>query len=152
MVVVSTPKPGGCSRASSPASTPRNVVGSYSLGCIPVKWDNNPTIRCRMRDDQNLCLAFNYEKQCGESTYVDATIDNLKLNAAVLEPLAHMMQENDQKLPSIENLITAVGDFFQLAKMTRTSDHCYQEAWSLRRMIGKLKKFTYRSHAPQDLC
>ena len=136
--------------SSSLGGSPKSVVGTYSLASIPVAWDNSPSIRERIRDHQNLCLAFNHEKSKGESTYVDATTDSLKLNAAVLEPLAELMCQNDQLLPSIDNLISGVDEFFQLAKLSRSSDQCYQEAWALRRMIGKLKKFTYRSHPPQD--
>ena len=143
---------GGASRASSPGSTRsnKNVVGSYSLDGIPVEWDNHPAIRERIREQNNLCLAFNYDKGCGASEYVNATIDNVKINAPVLEPLAKMMAANSLRLPSIEQLIKAISDFFILAKLSRSDDHCYQEAWSIRRLIGRLKKFTYRSCPPQD--
>lgn len=138
------------SRGSSPGSTGRSVVGSYSLANVPVEWDNQPSIRERIRENNNLCLTYDYEKGEGVSGYVDATIDNLRLNCAVLEPLALLMRDHELQLPSIEALICAVQEFFQLAKLSRSADHCYQEAWSLRRMIGKLKRFTYRTTPPQD--
>lgn len=142
---------GGSSRASSPGSTPRNaMVGSFSLASVPIDWDNNPAIRERIRCNHNLCLAFNHEKQCEESNYVDSTVANVKLNSMVLEPIVMIMKDNDLQLPSIDSLIKSVNDFFELAKLSRSSDHCYQEAWSIRRLIGKLKRFTYRNQPPQD--
>lgn len=143
---------GGASRASSPGSTrsTRNVVGSYSLDGIPVEWDNHPAIRERIREQCNLCLAYDPETTCGNSGYVNATIENVKVNAPVLEPLAARMAANSLRLPSIEQLIKAISDFFILAKLSRSDEHCYQEAWAIRRLIGRLKKFTYRSCPPQD--
>lgn len=140
------------SRASSPApsSSPRNVVGSYELDGIPVQWDNHPDIRGRIRDNNSLVLAFNYEKGMGTSEYVNATAENVKLNTPVLLPLATLMASNELRIPSIEQLTKAVSEFFILTKLSRSDDHCYQEAWAIRRLIGRLKKFTYRISAPQD--
>ena len=141
----------GSSRASSPGATTRNsMVGSFSLASVPTDWDNNPAIRERIRDNHNLCLAFNHEKQCGESNFVDSTVANVKLNYMVLEPIVMIMKDNDLQLPSIDGLIKSVSDFFERAKLSRSPDHCYQEAWSIRRLIGKLKRFTYRNQPPQD--
>jgi hypothetical protein len=126
------------------------VVGSYSLDQVPVQWDNHPTIRERIRESHNLVLAHDFETGKAVSKYVDATIENLKLNAPVLMPVATLMRENLLQIPAIEKLTCAVGGFFQLAKLSRSDDHAYQEAWALRRLVGKLKRFTYRSTPPQD--
>ena len=115
-----------------------------------MEWDNKPAIRERIRENQSLVLAMNHESGKGESIYVNATLENLRLNSVVLEPLAVRMKETNLQLPSIDNLIQSVDEFFQLAKLPRGGDHCYQEAWSLRRLIGKLKRFTYRTSPPQD--
>ena len=82
---------------------------------------------------------------------VEATVENLKLNTPVLLPIMEIMAINDLRLPSIEALIGAIEDFYQLCKKTvRQPDYVYQEAWSIRRMIGRAKKFIYRPHPPQD--
>lgn len=141
---------GAASQGSSPKGSPRSVVGDYGLENVPVEWDNHPAIRERIRDEKNLCLSYDFEKREAVSKYVEPTIENLKINEAVLMPLAKIMSHHDLQLPAIEKLIHAVAEFFQLAKLSRTSDQCYQEAWALRRMIGKLKRFAYRSTAPQD--
>ena len=109
---------------NSPGSSrsPKSRVGDFSLEGIPLQWDNDPTVRERMRENQNLCLAYNESTGQTTSTFVDATISNLKLNASVLKPLVVLMKENDRQLPSIHALITAVENYFVLAKLSRTSD------------------------------
>ena len=134
----------------SPSGSPK-VVGTYSLQGVPVQWDNHPEIRERIRNNNSLVLSYNYEKGCGVSEYVNATMENVKLNSPVLMPLATLMAEHNLQLPAIDQLMTAVSEFFQLAKLSRTNDHFYQEAWAIRRLIGRMKKFTYRPAAPQDL-
>ena len=126
------------------------VVGSYSLDHVPVQWDNHPTIRDRIRQNLNLVVAYDFETGNPSSNYVDATCENVKLNAPALMPLATLMKENNLRIPAIEKLTVAVSEFFQLAKLSRSDDHAYQEAWALRRLVGKLKRFTYRSAPPQD--
>ena len=137
----------------SPSSqdSPKSVVGSYGLDTVPVQWDDSPVIRDRIRDNQNLLLKFNpttckYETGC----FIEANNDNVKLNASVLKPLLQVMEGHDLQLPSIENLIAAIDAFYQLSKVSRCSDLIYQEAWALRRMIGRMKKFIYRASPPQD--
>ena len=65
-------------------------------------------------------------------------------------PLSWSWKTTTYSSNSIDSLIKSVNDFFELAKLSRSSDHCYQEAWSIRRLIGKLKRFTYRNQPPQD--
>lgn len=150
-VIPSGAKSGSGSRASSPGTSPKSLVGSFSLEGIPTIWDDQAAIRERIRDSMNLCLAYDYRTGKATSDYVDATVENLKLNAPILMPLLAVMKGHDLQLPAIEKLISAVQEFFLLAKVSRSSDHCYQEAWALRRMIQKLKRFTYRTAPPQDL-
>lgn len=132
----------------SQGSSSKSVVGSFDLKDVPIQWDNDPAIRERMRNGDNLCLAWDGDTGKYVSKYVDPTIENLKVNSAVLKPLVILMGENELRLPSIANLIDAVDELFKLAKLVRTSEHRYQEAWAIRRMIGKLKRFTYRSTPP----
>ena len=134
----------------SQGSSPGSVVGCFDLKDIPVEWDNQPAIRERMRNGDNLCVAFDPSSGKYLSIYVDATIENLKANSPVLKPLLQRMAKNELRLPSITNLIEAVSELFTIAKLNRSSEHHYQESWAIRRMIVKLKKFTYRSTPPQD--
>ena len=131
-------------------SSPRNVVGDFDLKDVPTKWDNDPAIRERMRNGDNLCLSWDEGTGTYMSKYVDPTIDNLKINGPVLKPIVTIMGRTGLQIPSITALIDAVDAVFKLAKLNRTSDHHYQEAWAIRRQIAKLKRFTYRSSPPQD--
>ena len=138
------------SRASSPGNSPRgSVVGTYDLDGMAISWDNNPSVRERIRQGKNLCLALDVKGE-PTSSYVDPTMDNLKLNSCVLTPVLSLMKGHGLQLPSIEKLISAVDDFFSLAKLSRTKEDCYQEAWAIRRMIVRSKKLCYRHCPPQD--
>lgn len=141
---------GSCSRASSPGASPKSVVENYELEGIPIAWDNESVIRERIRENMNLCLSFNHETGKPDCGHVDASFDNLRLNAPVLKPLVALMKVHDLQLPSIDKLIAAVDEFFQVAKLSRSTPMCYQEAWAIRRMIVKLKKYIYRNQPPQD--
>ena len=142
---------GDSAQGDSQGSSPKSVVGSFDLKDVPIQWDNDPAIRERIRNGDNLCLAWDGDAGKYLSKYVDPTMENLKVNAPVLKPLVILMAENQNMLPSISNLIDAVDELFKLAKLIRSSEHHYQEAWAIRRMIGKLKRFTYRSTPPQDV-
>jgi len=138
-------------RGSSPASSsPKNVVGSFDMGSTPEQWDNAIKIRDRIRCNQNLLMRCNHETGEEEMGYVEATTDNCRLNDAVLLPVLQLMSENGLQLPPIQGLIAGIETFYQLSKVVRSPDQVYQEAWAIRRLIGKTKKFTYRSFAPQD--
>lgn len=137
------------SRASSPGSSPKSLVGALDLSGLPTAWDNEPAIRERVRDNNNLCLTYDHDCKVGNG-YVDATIENVKLNQAVLLPICKIMKENNLQLPILDHLIEAIDKFFQVAKLPRNPEHCYQEAWSIRRLLNKLKRSTYRVAPPQD--
>jgi len=124
-------------------------VGALDLSGLPTAWDNEPAIRERVRDNNNLCLTYDHDCKVGNG-YVDATIENVKLNQAVLLPICKIMKENNLQLPILDHLIEAIDKFFQVAKLPRNPEHCYQEAWSIRRLLNKLKRSTYRVAPPQD--
>ena len=63
----------GGSRASSPGAgstkSPKARVGTYELEGIPLAWDNEPTIRERVREKKNLCLSHDFETGRSESDF-----------------------------------------------------------------------------------
>ena len=131
----------------------RGLVGNYSLDNMAVSWDDSPAIRDRIRENHNLMMRYDdtLRKPVGDG-YIDATIDNIKLNAMVLTPLLVVMKDNNLQLPSIEALNKSIEAFYQLSKVARSADLVYQESWALRRLIGRVKKFIYRPFPPQDCC
>lgn len=113
-------------------------------------WDNIPAVRERIRENNNLCLAIDPECGTPKSIYVDATTENVRLNSFILMPILTIMKDHQKQLPGINCLISAIEKFYILAKLPRTKDQAYQEGWAIRRLIGKVKKITYRATPPQD--
>ena len=140
------------SRAPSPStsSCSKSIVGTYALDGVAIDWDNEHVIRERIRNNQNLLRAIDPVTKSVSDCYVDGTKENVIINLEVLLPLASLMGSNGLSLPSIENLIFTCEQFFKVAKVSRNADHAYQQAWGLRRLLGKLKSFCYREAAPQD--
>lgn len=140
------------SRTSSPSASqsPRNVVGRYSLDTLPASWDNDPTVRDRMRSELPLVVRVD-EKGDPVEGYVEATKDSIKMNSSALLPLCQIMRENHLMLPSIDQLILALDKFYQMVKLSRSLEFCYHQAWAFRRLLVKLKHVLYRDFPPQDL-
>lgn len=148
------PKQGGASsRDSSPNEipSPKAVVGSFALDCVPGLWDDSPAIRDRIRGGAGLLMRCNpTTRKPEQADFVEASIENLKLNAPVLKPMLQVMQKHHLQLPSIEALNASIETFYMLCKTTKSGDQIYQDCWGIRRMIGKAKKFIYRAFPPQD--
>ena len=139
------------SRASSPEGSINTlIVGDYELDNLPVTWDDMAAVRERIRENSNLCLAIDPECGTPKSIYVDAMTENVRLNSCILMPILKIMKNHEWQLPGINCLINAIEKFYLLAKLPRTKDQAYQEAWAIRRLIGKVKKLTYRATPPQD--
>ena len=137
------------SRASSPTSSPKGLVGNYSLDGVATTWDDTPGIRGRIRDSQHLLMHMCPEKG-PVCQYVEGSKENVVLNSEVLRPVVLRMRDHNLLLPSIDNLIMACQEFFKLTKSSKSLEHCYQEAWAMRRLIGKLKSFVYKENPPQE--
>lgn len=137
-------------RDDSQELSPRQtLVGRYELTGLSSSWDNDPLIRERIRENRNLCLNLGQDGEPA-SEHVDASTDTIKLNNIVLLPLCSLMRENELMLPCIDNLIQSVDEFFQITKRHKSMEHSYHEAWAIRRLLVKLKRFLYRDHPPQD--
>lgn len=142
---------------SSSEFSPRNaLVGHYSLDDLPVLWDNNPIIRDRLRHQDPdsktvLPLVVGLDAAGAEAAvYVEATLEVLKANEYVMMPVFHHMSKNMLMLPHIDRMIQAVDSFYKISKQPRGGDHCYQQAWAIRRLIGYTKHQCYREFPPQD--
>ena len=138
------------SRAGSPQSSPRAVIGTYRLEAIPGAWDNDAEVRERIRLRHNLLRAIDPISKQPSDNFVDGTRENVSLNCCALLPLATVMAQHDLAMPSIENLIWACDQFYTISKVSSDGEHCYQQAWGLRRLLVKLQSFCYREKAPED--
>lgn len=138
------PSPG-----SSASPSPRSRVGNYSLVDLPLHWDNNIVVRDRMRSGMDLLLRTSEQgkPECG---HIEGSRDNLILNQDVIEPLARLMKDHDYQLPSIDRLIEAICAVYRTARCPRNLEHCYKQAWAVRRCLQTLKHFSYGKAPPED--
>ena len=136
-------------RSDSPTGVPKVIVGNYDLGVLPKQWDDDLVIRDRMRSGMSLVVRLDHNNQ-PENGYVESTTENVKLNEAVLHPICILMQKNDLKPPQLEKIIEQIHIFYGMAKIWGRYETYYQQAWALRRLLGKLKTFTYREFPPED--
>ena len=138
---------------SPPAATPvvRERVGSYDLLNLVKIWDDNEMVRDRVRENHNLCQTVHVEgdKEMIRDAYVEGNVSNVKANVHVLEPVIEIMGHNERLLPNLDNLIQCIDAFYRKAKKARTLEHCYQMAWSIRRMIQVVKGACYRETPPE---
>ena len=139
---------GSSPRNTSPSTTPKCVVGRYSLDTLPHTWDNDPEVRAQVRKEFPLMLRVDEEGK-GVIGHVDATPEALKLNYHALLPICVLMGENELKVPCIDRLIEALTRFYVIAKVSRDGDQHYQEAWAIRRCLQTLKHLLYRESPPQ---
>ena len=143
-----------CTSPTGSSSSSKEIVGTYELSSLPAAWDNSQEIRNRIREGLNLVVRMSLEEK-PENGYVEGSTKNMQLNSEALLPVCHLMEQNSLKLPAIDNLIQAIDTFYRTAKMYKSLEQAYQEAWGIRRMIQKLKSYLYRTHPPQaglDMC
>ena len=139
----------GCSGSTSPWSA-KQRVGNYDLENLSKKWDDDSVIRERIRNGFHLCRHWDHETKQETDTYVECCVDDARVNKLVVAPLLRLMKDNDLLLPSIDRLIQAICLFYEVGKKPRSLEHCYQQAWSLRRIIQNVKSHCYIDTPPQD--
>lgn len=144
------PAKGGSNGGSqSSHDSPRAIVGAYSLEHVARAWDRLEAVRGRIRDGFSLVVRLE-NKEMVSGGVIENTNENLKANIAPLQPLLVLMKKYDLQLPPIEGLLSPIEEFYQICKTMRSSSQVYQEGWGLRRLLGRLKKFSYRDYPPQD--
>ena len=138
---------------SPPPSTPtiRERVGTYDLQDLVKIWDDNERVRDRVRENHNLCQTVHVEdeKEMVRDAYVEGNVLNVRANFDILEPVIEIMGRHERLLPNLDNLIQCIDAFYRKAKKARTLEHCYQMAWSIRRMIQVVKGCCYRETPPE---
>lgn len=140
----------GC---NSPASTPRGGsperVGKYDLSQLAKLWDDQESVRGRLREDHQLLLHFDQETKTAIDAHVEGNVANVKANLAVLLPLATLMAKNSLLMPCIDGLIQSVDQVYKIAKLPRNLEHCYQMGWAIRRLLVAGKNYCYKPSPPE---
>lgn len=107
-------------------------------------------IRDRIRSNLDLVNRLDEEGKPCRGGHIESTSDNLKLNEPVLIPICHLMEKNELKPPALDRIIQQIGAFYTLAKLWGGYESYYHQAWAVRRLLGKLKTYTYRDLPPED--
>ena len=140
---------GSASPTTSSNSTPERV-GKYDISHLPKAWDDEETIRERLRNDHQLLLHLDPSTGEAANVDVDGSVANVKCNLQVLIPLADTMAQNSLLMPNIDRLIQSVDMTYKRAKKARSLEHCYQMAWACRRLLVTGKAYCYRDVPPEE--
>ena len=121
--------------------TDRNkmLVGSYDLTGLSLTWDDNSTLRARMRQSINLVAHFDPKFKKLSNHEPDRSVANVKANACVLLPLCRLIRSHDGQLPHIEKLAEQIRLFYAISEQKVGLDKARKEAWSIRHLLGILK-------------
>ena len=85
-----------------------------------------------------------------DDSYVESSVEDARANKFVVAPVLEFMKTNELRIPSIDNLILAIDLVYQTGMKPRNLEHCYQQAWAIRRIIQQVKSFLYKESPPQD--
>ena len=140
---------GSGSPTTSSNSTP-DRVGKYDISHFLKAWDDDETVRERLRNGHQLLL--HHDPLTGEAANVsvEGTVANVKCNLQVLLPIADTMAQNSLLMPNIDRLIQCVDLLYQKVKQPRSLEHCYHMAWACRRLLGTGKAYCYRDVPPEE--
>ena len=138
------------SPAPSESESRKVVCGNYDLSCLPKNWDDDMNIRERMRSGLSLVVRLDPTTEKPVNGTVESTTENVKLNEPVLLPVCRLMKDNELKPPRLERIIEQINCFYNMAKIWGGYEAYYHQAWAIRRLMGKLKTFTYREFPPED--
>ena len=149
-----TSRASSSSSSGSPSASNRSVsrerVGNYDLSGLSRAWDNDPVIRERVRDGHHLCRHWDETTEQEVNAYVECSVEDARANKFVLAPVLVLMKSNDLLLPNIDKLIQSIDLLYDTARKPRAMLHCYQQAWSIRRLIQQVKTHLYKDYPPQD--
>jgi len=106
--------------------------------------------RDRVRAGHNLLQNFDSTKNTQVDGDVDKTIENCQINSFVLKPVLDLMKDHQLMPPALDRLIQSVDAFYRTSKVTRSLEHCYNQAWAIRDLINVLKSVLYRESPPTD--
>lgn len=141
----------GLSRShSTDSSSPTSTVGNYDILVLSHKWDDDSTIRARIRDEHYLCRHFDHFSKAEVDASAECTVEDTKVNKLVIAPILCLMSENQCQLPSIDRLIEVIDRFYKICKKPKSLEHSYNQAWSIRRLLGQVKQLAYKDSPPQD--
>ena len=150
--------PGGGGGGGGPGGDPSDDSSSsepfrrYPLDGLYLRWDDDPTIRDRLRDGGHLMQHGDSKTKSAKNMFVEKLVENLRLNACVLSPLFQIMSKYERAQPVLDNLMQQISFLFDRSKVKFTlhGDRIYQEAWAIRRLCALAKAQVFRKCSPKD--
>lgn len=142
----------------SPMVSPRSTSSDksskygYCLAGLQTSWDNIPLVRSRLRNNQNLILQFDPEREELVNGPVDKTLANVRCNLEALQPVLHLMKLNGLQPPMIDRLMEEVRGLYNCAKVKASHDTIYHQTWAVRHLASLAKNVVlYRKYLSQDM-
>lgn len=144
----------GCGGMPTEQPSPSEVTRRYPMESLSLQWDNSSEIRDRLRSGHHLLRHWDNKRKMATDSYVEKTVENLRLNHFVLQPMFEIVGRNDRALPILDNLMEQISKLFERSKCTYRlhGDRVYQEAWAIRRLCSLAKQQIFRRKPPQDKC
>ena len=115
------------------------------------EWDQNKCLRERVRTLSRLLVDKPPagEKEAAADMHIARTMENVKYNTAVLQPLLARMKNDQDKIPCINATQEQLKLLFEGVGQNATLKNLSDQAWSVRYLFGVLKQVRYREKAPK---
>ena len=142
-----------CMAAAAEAAGLGDEAEVSELGPLHVAWDQNPSLRQRVRTLGRILLEKpeDHAEPKATSAPLIKTVDNLKYNSGALKPLVEAMA-NHKGVPAIPALTEQIAKLFSSQGMTASPKVLSDQSWSFRYMLQVLKGLRKRSNPPKAIC
>ena len=117
---------------------------------LSLEWDNNPSVRERIRAGQRLLLPHPIMNETDGQ--VDRSVHNARYNKVVLIPaLQRWGQHEDLATPSVDYLYVEVDKLYKSSmRNDMTVKEIHNEAWALRKLMGLVKAQVSKIKPPTE--
>ena len=125
-------------------------VGISAFAGLHKEWDNDLTLRERVRSLGRLCVEKpeKGEQETASDGVIPRTAENLRYNAAVLRNMVARMQGQTAP-PSIDALQSELTALYSANRLNPTAKVVSDQSWSIRYLYGVLKSYQYKDKAPK---
>lgn len=113
-------------------------VGVPVFRGLSLKWDNDPSIRQRMRGGYNLVIHYDGKLNKATNFDVERNVMNVRANYHVLKPVCQLLATN--RLANINDLEYEVKQMFSLHNVVISEKAITDQAWAIRHLIQVLKQ------------
>lgn len=112
--------------------------GKLGAAGLALKWDNNASVRHRLREGWNLVVHYDTKVKKQTNFKVEHTIANVKANFFVLEEVCHLINHHG-RFPDIESLEHEVRQVLSLYNAKVTSSTITSQSWAIRHLLTVLR-------------